>query len=53
MPELGFYFTESDIADVVQHCIDSGEFLIPDFSDCSFRKKNVYVKPVVPTFVER
>lgn len=30
MPELGFYFDESDIDDVVQHCVREGAFLVPD-----------------------
>ena len=30
MPELGFYFDESDISDVVQRCFDEGAFLVPD-----------------------
>ncbi len=30
MPELGFYFDESDISDVVQRCFDEGAFLVSD-----------------------
>jgi len=30
MPELGFYFDESDISDLVRRCFDEGAFLVPD-----------------------
>jgi hypothetical protein len=32
MPELGFYFVDSDTSDVVQSCFEDGAFLIPDLN---------------------